>query len=135
MVGCGVTGLSAARQLLRCGLSTSDLVTVEVRPDVVAEAAHLELRVICGDGTQHATLGRVVTPHTRRVIVTAGPDETAVMITMLARAMSPTATVVTAVRDVDLVPFARRAGADHVLATSDWAGRALALMLDGQGRT
>lgn len=130
VVGFGVTGASAARQLLRGGARAAELAVVDTRSTVVEEAACLEIPAVCGDGTVRGILTRVVSGSTTSVIVTAGPDETAVMITMLARDLCPTAEVVTAVRDARLVRFVRQAGADQVLTTSDWAGRALALLLD-----
>lgn len=130
VVGFGVTGAGAARQLLRSGTPATDLVAVDVRPEAAGAAADLGIPMICGDATTRDTLARAVSDHTRCVIVTAGPDAVAVMVTMLARDLGPEARVVTAVREAALVPFARRAGADEVHATSHWTGRILARLLD-----
>jgi voltage-gated potassium channel len=130
VVGFGVTGTSAARQVLRHGGDPADLMVVDVRPEAVPEASSLDIPAVCGEGTVRGTLARVVSRHTRYVLVTAGPDAVAVMITMLARDLCPSAEIITAVREAELARFARRAGADEVIVTSHWAGRALALVLD-----
>ena len=75
----------------------------------------------------------VVSERTGRVIITAGPDECAVLTTMLIRDLCPHAVVVTAVRNVEYRRHVLRAGADHVLATSEWVGRTLAMTIGQTG--
>jgi voltage-gated potassium channel len=104
---------------------------LDQRTEVIeAAAAALKLSSHLGDASDHTTLTRIVSAETRFVIVAVSPDETAVMTTMLVRGMCPNVVVVTAVREDDNVDHARRAGANQVVTTSPWAGRALATALD-----
>ena len=50
-----------------------------------------------------------------------GVDATAVLVTMALRDLCPDAEILTALRDGE---HAKRAGADDVVAFSEWAGRA-----------
>lgn len=129
LVGFGVTGASAARLLLDTGVEPLSLAAVDTHPDALAEAVELGVVVHAGDGTTRAVLLGAIFKWTRCVIVTIGPDEAAVMATMIARELAPGATVVTAIRDPDHVARAVRAGADRAYATPEWTGRALALSL------
>lgn len=130
IIGFGVTGASAARFLLRAGLSPTTLTVMDQRADAIEEATALGLTGHLGDATEHTTLARVLAEHTRHVIVTVSPDATSVMTTMLVHNLCPTAVVVTAVRESENTDHARRAGANQVVTTSQWAGRALAMVLD-----
>jgi len=127
LVGFGVTGASAARLLLATGVPAHDLTAVDTSTDAVDEATTMGATAYEGDATERATLDRAVCARTRCFIVTIGPDESAIMATMLARDLCPEAMVVTAVRDPDHVARAVRAGADRAYATPDWTGRALAM--------
>jgi voltage-gated potassium channel len=133
LVGFGVTGASAARQLLRTGTAADDVMVVDNRPEAVADAQELGLPAVLGDGTERAVLDRATGGRAGHVIVTAGPDTVAVMATMLARDLCPDVVVVTAIRDAEYVRYALRVGANDVIATSQWTGRALALVLDLAG--
>jgi voltage-gated potassium channel len=130
LVGFGVTGASAARQLLGTGTAPGDLVVVDNRPEAVTVAEELGLPAMLGDGTERAVLNRAIVGRAGHVIVTAGPDAVAVMVTMLARDLCPDVVVVTAIRDAEYVRYALRVGANDVIATSQWTGRALALVLN-----
>jgi voltage-gated potassium channel len=130
IIGFGVTGISAAHFLLRAGVNPTDLVVVDQRADALDEATALELSGHLGDVTDHTTLARTIPEHSRCVIVAVQPDETAVMTTMAARNLCPQAVIVTAVHDDDNTDHARRGGANQVITTSHWAGRALAMVLD-----
>ena len=64
--------------------------------------------------------------HRARVIVVASArDDTAVLVTLTARQLNPTATIQAAARESENVPLLRQSGADHVIVTSEAAGRLL----------
>jgi Trk K+ transport system NAD-binding subunit len=107
---------------------------VDVLQEAVDEVVGHGVRARVGDGTERAVLAPVVGEGTRCVVVAVGPDATAVMVTMLARDLCPTARVRTAVREAEYVAAARRAGADEVISGAEWTGRALAFAVGWQGR-
>jgi voltage-gated potassium channel len=133
VVGFGVVGATAARQLLESGMAPGDIAVVDNRPAALEAAVELRLRECLGDGTERELLQAMTSERTTCLIVTPGPDETAVMATLLARDLCPHAMILTAVRDGENVDHARRVGADVVIATSQWTGRALAFALARTG--
>jgi voltage-gated potassium channel len=129
VVGLGVVGSAAIRQMLQRGLPPDDVAAVDVRPDAVEEAIALGVRGRVGNGMERAVLAPVVGEGTRCVVVAVGPDATAVLVTMLARDLCPGARVHTALREAEYVTHARRAGADEVVAGAEWTGRTLAFVV------
>lgn len=130
LVGFGVAGVNAAKLLIEAGTDPVDLTVVDLRPEPLECATALGAHAHLGDATEPGTLGRLVCERTGCVIVTIGPDASAIMATMLVRTLSPDATVVTAIRDGEHAARTLRAGADQVIATAQWTGRALARALD-----
>ncbi|WP_410585488.1 NAD(P)-binding protein [Amycolatopsis sp. lyj-108] len=94
--------------------------------DAVRSATELGARALRGDGTDRFALARATSAEVDRIVIALVPDQTAVMSTMLARELCPSAMIVTAVREDAHVPTARRVGADHAVVTAEAAGGALA---------
>ncbi|MGY6651462.1 NAD(P)-binding protein [Amycolatopsis sp. TRM77291] len=107
VVGFGVTGSSAASHLLACGADAADLVVLDADADAVRSATELGARALRGDGTDRVALARVASVEVDRIVIALVPDQTAVMSTMLARELCPSAMIVTAVREDAHVPTAR----------------------------
>lgn len=132
VVGFGVTGAGAAHHLLDIGTDPADLVVVDRRPEAVEQAGALGVRGVVGDGTRRGVLVRAISRQVRHVVVAVVPDAAAVLSTMVARDLCPTAVVATAVRDSAHIVFVRRHGADHVVITSEEAGQALGDAVHGR---
>jgi len=130
IVGFGVTGASAARQLLSDGTDPAEIVAVDLLADPLECATALGIHTQVADATERDTLAWLVSDRTRCVIVTIGPDASAIMTTMHARHLCPTATVLTAISDDEHAGHALRAGADEVITNAQWTGHALAKVLD-----
>lgn len=126
VVGFGVTGSSAASHLLACGADAADLVVLDADADAVRSATELGARALRGDGTDRVAFARAASVEVDRIVIALVPDHTAVMSTMLARELCPSAMIVTAVRENAHVTTARRLGADHAVVTAEAAGSALA---------
>lgn len=125
VIGFGVTGASAARHLLDHGTDPTDLIVVDTRAKAVEEATELGAHAVLGDGTNRHVLAQAISGDVRHVVVAVVPDDAAVLATMLARDLCPTATIATAVRSLAHITFVRRHGADHVVTTSESTGTAL----------
>lgn len=132
VIGFGVTGASAAQYLLDHDTDPTDLIVVDIHREAVERAAELGAHVVLGDGTNRHVLRQAISGHVRHVVVAVVPDDAAVLVTMLARDLCPTATIATAVRNLAHVPFVRRHGADHVVTTSESTGTALVHALQDQ---
>jgi voltage-gated potassium channel len=62
-----------------------------------------------------------------RIVIAVGRDDTAVLVTLTARQLNPGMTIIAAVREAENEPLLRQSGADHVVVSSDAAGRLLGL--------
>jgi voltage-gated potassium channel len=122
-----VTGRNAARELLDHGTDPTDLIVIDTNTNAIEQATAFGAHTILGDGTHRHVLAQATDAGCiRHVIVAVVPDETALLTTMHARDLCPTATIATALRESAHIPFARRHGADHVINTAEAAGTAMA---------
>lgn len=126
VLGFGTVGSAATRYLLDCGVAPGDVTVVEVDTDAAQRAVDLGVRAILGDATHRFVLAQAISEQVRQVIIAVVPDETAVLTTMVARELCPSATIVTAVREETHLAVVCRLGADHAVVTAEVAGDALA---------
>jgi voltage-gated potassium channel len=93
----------------------------------VEEAAELGYASIHGDASSAGVLRRAHTPDARAIVVAPDRDDTAVLITLTARELNPSATIVASVREEENVHLLRQSGAGTVITSSGAAGRLLGL--------
>jgi len=127
VVGYGTKGRSALTTLREAGLEATAIVIVDILPDALAEANRAGLVGVVGDATRRGVLNSAEIRQAARVVVAVGRDDTAVLIALTARQLSPTATIIAAVREAENEPLLRQSGADQVVVSSDAAGRLLGL--------
>jgi voltage-gated potassium channel len=125
VVGYGTKGRSAIETLRAAGIGDPDIVVVDRRSDLAAEANAAGLVALVGDATRSVVLRHAETEEAARVIVAPDRDDTAVLVTLTARQLNPKAVVVAAVREAENVPLLRQSGADVVITSSETAGRLL----------
>ncbi|AFR51075.1 potassium channel family protein [Gordonia sp. KTR9] len=127
IVGFGTKGRNAARALVDAEVPRTGIVVVDDDPAALEAAAAFGVVTVRGQATQRDVLSLAKTEHARAVIVGAHRDDTAVLITLTARQLNPTARIVCAVRDTDNAALLRRSGADTVVTSSATAGRLLGM--------
>lgn len=127
IVGYGTKGRSALISLREAGVPTGSVVVVDISPQVVAEANQGGLAAVNGDGTRREVLASAQVSLAGRLVVAVGRDDTAVLITLTARQLCPGLTIIAAVRESENEPLLRQSGADHVVVSSEAAGRLLGL--------
>ncbi|REE99466.1 potassium channel family protein [Thermomonospora umbrina] len=127
VAGYGTKGRSAIKTLLNTGVRPESIVVVDPDPRVVAEAAEAGLAGVVGDATRSAVLKRAGVDRCREVVVAAQRDDTAVLVTLTARQLNPTARIQAAVREAENAPLLRQSGADGVVTSSEAAGRLLGM--------
>ena len=81
--------------------------------------------MICGTAASTAVLRQAGIGDAQSVIVAVNRDDTAVLVTLTARELNPTATIVAAVREEENVHLLRQSGATSVITSADAAGRLL----------
>ncbi|MFC5752650.1 potassium channel family protein [Actinomadura rugatobispora] len=125
VAGYGTKGRSAIKTLLTAGVDREHIVVVDPDPRVVAEATEAGLVGVIGDATRSSVLRQAAVDRARVVVVASARDDTSVLITLTARQLNPSAKIQAAVRESENVPLLRQSGADHVITTSEAAGRLL----------
>jgi voltage-gated potassium channel len=127
VVGYGTKGRSALKTLREAGVPTASLVVVDCVPQVIAESNRAGLAGVIGDATRREVLTSAQIETADRMIIAVNRDDTAVLIALTARQLSPGLTIIAAVRESENEPLLRQSGADHVVLSSDAAGRLLGL--------
>lgn len=127
VVGYGTKGRSAVRTLREAGVVAAGIVVVDILPMAAADANRAGLAAVTGDGTRRDVLIQAELPTAARLVIAVDQDAAAVLIALTARQLCPAVTVTAAVREADNEPLLRQSGADHVVVSSDAAGRLLGL--------
>lgn len=127
LVGYGTKGRSALTTLLEAGMPASSIVVVDCRPDVITAVNAAGIAGVSGDATRREVLASAEIAAADRLLVAVSRDDTAVLITLTARQLAGQLAITAAVRESENEPLLRQSGADHVVVSSDAAGRLLGL--------
>ncbi|SEF43731.1 voltage-gated potassium channel [Thermomonospora echinospora] len=127
VAGYGTKGRSAIRTLLGAGESPESIVVVDPDPAKIAEATGAGLAGVVGDATRSKVLLRAEADRAREIVIAAHRDDTAVLITLTARQLNPKVGIHAAVRESENAPLLLQSGADHVITSSEAAGRLLGI--------
>ncbi len=125
--GYGSTGQSAADELVSRGTPRDDIVVVDLDPTVIDHAGGQGLVAIAGDATHRDVLALAGVSNARSIIVTPARDDTAVLITLTARELNPTARIVAGGRERENLHLLRQGGADEVIDETAAVGRMVGL--------
>lgn len=125
--GYGTKGRSAVKALLAQGTTPDDVVVIDSRKEVVAEAAAAGFAAVQGDATRSAVLEQAGARVASAVIVASDNDASAVLTTLTAREMNPSAIITSAVREGDNAHLLRQGGANSVIVSSEASGRLLGM--------
>jgi len=123
--GFGVKGRSALKTLLAQGASRDRIVVIEQDPDGLARANAAGLTAVSGNAASTEVLAHAGVHDASSIVVAVNRDDTAVLTTLTARELNPTATIVAAVREEENVHLLRQSGATSVITSSEAAGRLL----------
>jgi voltage-gated potassium channel len=127
IVGFGTKGRSAARTLVVNGTEPGAIVVVDPVQDNIEEAIRLGIVGIVGDATRSDVLLRAHAERASHIVVATDRDDTSVLVTLTARSLNLTATIVAAAREAENAPLLEQSGANNVITSSDAAGRLLGL--------
>jgi len=124
--GYGNSGGEAVRELMRRGRPPEQIVVVDLDETALAEAAACGATVLAGDATRNVTLEAVRVARASAIIVSAGRDDTSILVVLTARGLAPGVPISVVVRADDNEPLARQAGANTVINPANFAGLLLA---------
>jgi voltage-gated potassium channel len=125
VVGYGTKGRAAVETMLGDGVDPEKIVVVDTDRTRLDVASGLGLVTVSGNATRSQVL-RIAGVHQATVLVVAlDRDDTAVLVTLTARELSPTVSIVAAVREAENVHLLRQSGASSVIVSDETAGRLL----------
>jgi voltage-gated potassium channel len=130
IAGFGKNGSTAATELLHGGLAPSRLVVVDCAEEPCAEARARGAAVIQGDASRDELLKAVRIDAAHRLIVSAGRDDTSILIVLSARKLAPGLPIAVTIREADNEDIAQNAGATRVINPVAVTGRMLAEAID-----
>jgi voltage-gated potassium channel len=132
VAGYGTKNSRAVKELIELGTEAHDIVIIDSGEDRLDQAKALGCAVLSGDATRDETLKAVRIEAAKLLIISAGRDDTSILICLTARHLAPGLRISVAVNAEDNEVPAKRAGADVVVNPLDFAGLLLATTHGGQ---
>jgi voltage-gated potassium channel len=129
IIGFGVKGRTAARTIVESGVEASSIVVVTNDHNSAEEAARLGYVGIVGDARREEILKDAEIARAARIIISVDADDACVLVTLTARRLAPTATIVVAARESVNADILRQSGANIVIPTAESAGHLMGLSL------
>jgi voltage-gated potassium channel len=126
VAGYGTSGSDTVDELIARGTPADNIVVVDCEAEPLAAAESLGCAVLQGDATRDKTLQAIHIERARALVVSAGRDDTSILIALTARHLAPNLKISVAVRNADNELLARQAGATTVINPVSFAGLLLA---------
>ena len=115
VAGFGRSGGKAVSDLLSRGTDPDDIVVIDCNDEQVERAKTLGIAAMQGDASDNDILGAVHIDRAAALIVSAGRDDTSILIVLTARAMAPKLPIAVSIQSEDNEDIAQHAGADTVV--------------------
>lgn len=126
VLGYGISGSQSVRELIDRGVVPECIVVIDPSEERLAEAEKLGVNVMAADATRDETLKSVHIAEAQSVLVSAGRDDTSILIVLTVRHLAPDVPISVVVRAEDNEVLARQAGADNVINPVRFTGLLLA---------
>jgi len=126
VAGFGISGSEAVDELIERGIDPSEIVVIDQDHGRLEAAEKRGCNVMEGDASRDKALNQVRVSRARSMIVSAGRDDTSILVVLTARALAPKLSISVLVRASDNEQLARQAGASNVINPVSFAGLLLA---------
>lgn len=126
VLGYGVSGSESVAELIERGTDPSCIVVIDPNEERLLNAERLGCNVMAGDSTRDETLKAARISQAKNVLVSAGRDDTSILIVLTVRALAPHVPISVVVRADDNESLARQAGANNVINPVRFTGLLLA---------
>ena len=126
VVGYGTKNSRAVKELIDLGAEPETIVVIDHNEERLLLAKAEGCTILKADATRDATLRAVHVDRARLVIISAGRDDTSILVCLTVRHLAPDVRISLAVNQQDNEIPAKRAGADVVVNPLDFAGLLLA---------
>lgn len=134
LAGFGVSNDKTLEELLSGGTDPRRIVIIDKDKDSVDRASECGVAVLLGDASRDETLQAAHVDRASALLVSAGRDDSNILIVLTARKLSQTVKISTTIREADNEDIAKQAGADTVINPVSFAGLLLASSLEGPYR-
>ncbi|MDG2002381.1 MAG: potassium channel family protein [Novosphingobium sp.] len=132
VLGYGISGAEAVAELIERGTDPRRIVVMERDSSRLALAEEAGCNVMEGDASRDETLEAVRIASAKAVLVSAGRDDTSILIVLTVRHLAPHVPITAVVRADDNEILARQAGADNVINPVRFTGLLLAGSAEGK---
>ena len=126
VVGYGTKNSRAVQELIDLGAAPETVVVIDNNEDRLMIAKAIGCTILKADATRDETLRAVHVDRAKLVIISAGRDDTSILVCLTVRHLAPSVRISLAVNQQDNEIPAKRAGADVVVNPLDFAGLLLA---------
>lgn len=126
VAGFGTSGAEAVQEMIARGTDPAHIVVIDASEARLEEAERIGCAVLRGDATRDRTLADVRIARAGSLLVSAGRDDTSILITLTARHLAPELPISIVVRNEDNELLARQAGATTVINPVSFTGLLLA---------
>jgi voltage-gated potassium channel len=132
VAGFGTKNSRAVKELIELGADPHHIVVIDADDDRLEIAKAFGCTVIQADATRDETLQAVHLERAKLLIISAGRDDTSILICLTARHLAPDLRISVAINAEDNEMPAKRAGANVVVNPLNFAGLLLATTHGGQ---
>lgn len=132
VLGYGVSGSQSVEELIERGSDPDCIVVVDPSEERLADAEKLGVNIMAADATRDETLKAVRIHEAANVLVSAGRDDTSILIVLTVRHLAPDVPISVVVRADDNELLARQAGANNVINPVRFTGLLLAGSAKGE---
>lgn len=126
VVGFGVKGRAAVKTLLESGVPPKAIVVIENSNAHDHDLSVANVVVVHGDARREETMRTAEISKANQVIISVDSDDTAVLITLVARRLNPNVNIIVAVREGVHNKTFKQSGANTVINTDESTGHILA---------
>jgi len=126
VLGFGVSGAEAVRELIARGTDPACIVVIDSNRGRINAAEAVGCNVLEGDASSDETLVDVRISEAQSVLVSAGRDDTSILIVLTVRHLAPRVPISVVIRTQDNELLARQAGANNVINPVSFTGLLLA---------
>lgn len=131
VLGYGVSNGQSVGELIERGTDPRCIVVIDPSEERLAEAEKLGVNVMAADATRDETLTSVRIAEASSVLISAGRDDTSILMVLTVRHLAPKVPISVVVRAEDNELLARQAGANHVINPVRFTGLLLAGSVKG----
>ncbi|MGV1684057.1 potassium channel family protein [Sphingopyxis sp. NJF-3] len=131
VLGFGISGSEAVKELIARGTDPATIVVIDQARGRINAAEHMGCNVLEGDASNDDTLMHIRIDQARSVLVSAGRDDTSILIVLTVRHLSPHVPISVVIRAQDNELLARQAGANNVINPVSFTGLLLAGSAEG----